>query len=71
MQSVKSKLNRQRKKYIKAERIAEISEVKRALIMQGSHPHVSPVVARWFRARGFSTDCSTRQKGWFHVWADQ
>ncbi len=68
--SVKRQVSRSRKKHIKSERIAEISAVKKALVMQGFHPHVSPVVARWFRARGFSTDCSTRQKGWFHVWAD-
>jgi hypothetical protein len=62
------RLAKQRKKWIRAERIAEIRDVGIALTRQGSHPHVSPVVARWYRARGFDTDCSARQKGWFHVW---
>lgn len=59
-----------RRRQVKKDRIAEIREVKDALVRQGDHPHVSPVVARWFRMQGLKCSQSLRQKGYWSVSVD-
>ena len=62
---------RRRRRKIKRDYIAEIREVRRALISQGDHPHVSPVVGRWFRRQGFQITPSTRQRWHYCVWCPE
>ena len=62
---LKREIDYQRRRYLRSERIAEIREVKDALVYQGFHPHVSRTVARWFRRKGFNIDGG--RGGWFVV----
>lgn len=51
-----------RRRKLKADRKYEIAHVTHALISQGAHPRVSPIVARWFRRQNCVISKNTNSK---------
>lgn len=60
---LRKQLRKTRRKFL----IKEIREVAEAVRQQGHHAAASPVVARWFKFKGFKVSSACDDNLWFRV----